>query len=462
MARSKAHLGSLRGEITAWFDQRANDARFARFTAHFDTLAEFLTRLLDTIEARLEKLECELPASSGEAYERCRAAEQSLTIVWRTFAWYADKYEQRERDPSADALCAGDEIVRSCWTEPFVAVGRTPPSGPLAYLEPRFDAFATPRVSLPPDLRAPGDELIGDIVKELPIPTIALPLSCPDEPWWLVLAAHETGHHIQKDLVPGLENITRDTLEQAISALPGGPALAPAWRRWSLECFADAFSVAMVGPAAAWAVDELQHAADGRLLRVPTVDDRYPPPLVRLALLGELSHCLGLAGEAFDAQSALAWLADLPPNEPGLAPGRAAAEPHIRVTPMVARALLDLPIDGRHSLLQVCGWDGERFAQKGVAVTWAAQLPRSSPVITPRTKRWSARMAISSGVNAYVQATATGAGTALEQRLGQNLVAVIASCGEPGVLAAERTTADVTAIADRFADRLPDAANGES
>jgi len=461
VGRSRAHLRSLRGEITAWFDRRANDQRFARFTGHFEILAEFLTRLLDAIEARLKKLEGEAPTSSGEVYERCRAAEQSLIIVRRTFAWYADKYEQRERDPTAEALRAGDEIVRSCWTEPFAALGRTPPSGPLAYLEPRFDAFATPRVSLPPDLRAPGDELIGNIVKELPIPTIALPVSCPDEPWWLVLAAHETGHHIQKDLIPGLEDKTRDTLENAVAAMPGGADLAPAWRRWSLECFADAFSVAMVGPAAAWAVDELQYAADSRLLRVPTFDDRYPPPIVRLALLGELGHCLGLPGAAFDAQAALAWL-DTLPADPALNPGRAAAEPHIRATPTVAQALLDLPIDGRHSLLQVCGWDGERFADKGTAATWAAQLPRSSPVITPRAKRWSARVAISSGVSAYMLASAKSViNGEQQQRLGQNLTAILATCGEPGVLAAEATAGDVAALADRFADQLPDAVTGE-
>jgi hypothetical protein len=219
----------------------------------------------------------------------------------------------------------------------------------------------------------------------------------------------------------------------------------------------------MVGPAAAWAVDELQHAADGRLLRVPTFEDRYPPPIVRLALLGELSRCLGLAGQVFDAQSALAWLADLPPTEAGLAPGRAAAEPHIRATPSVAQALLDLPIDGRHSLLQVCGWKGERFAQKGVAGTWAVQLRMSSPVITPRAERWSARIAISSGVSAYLRAAATGlADSALEQRLGQNLIAILGTCGEPGVLAAESKVANVAALADRFAERLPDAASGAS
>jgi hypothetical protein len=457
VVRAKAHLGSLRGEIDGWFATRANDARFARFTAHFETLAEFLSRLLNTIEGRLTKLECAPPASSGEAYERCRAAEQSMTIVWRTFAWYADKYEQRERDPNAEALRAGDEIVRSCWTEPFAALGRLPPSGPLAYLEPRFDAFATPRVSLPPDLRAPGDELIGDIIKELPIPTIALPVSCPDEPWWLVLAAHETGHHIQKDLVPGLENATREALEQAVAGLPGGQELALAWRRWALECFADAFSVAMVGPAAAWAVDELQHAADSRLLRVPTFEDRYPPPIVRLALLGELSRCLGLADLPFDAKAALAWLSELP-SDAGLQAGRAAAEPHIRAAPTVAQALLDLPIDGRHSLLQVCGWDGERFAETGVTGRWAAQLPKGSPVITPRTKRWSARVAISSGVSAYMQ-MANGES---QQRLRQNLTAILATCGEPGVLAAGSPAGDVAAIADRFAERLPDAGNGGS
>jgi hypothetical protein len=41
-------------------------------------------------------------------------------------------------------VLAADEVVRSCWTEPFDNAGVPRPTGPLVFLDPRFDAVATP------------------------------------------------------------------------------------------------------------------------------------------------------------------------------------------------------------------------------------------------------------------------------------------------------------------------------
>jgi hypothetical protein len=466
IARSKIHLDSLRAEIEAWFNERDAEPRYARFARHFKVLREFLNKLLSAIDERLKLLAKQPPPCSGDAYDRCRATEQSLTVVRRTFEWYADKYDQRTTgtdglpgSPLYATLLAADEVVRSCWTEPFVALGLAPPSGPLAYLDPRFDAFATPRESPPPDLRAPGDELIGEIVAALPIPTIALPISCPLEPWWLVLIAHETGHHVQKELVAQLENATRDALGVAVSKPPeGDPQLVADWRRWAVECFADAFSVLMVGAAAGWAVDELQHSTVERLVRAPTNTDRYPPPIVRLALLGELTATLEVPPHTFGMEEALAWLRGLTPDA-ATAAGRDAAERHLAVTPLVARALIDMPIALGRNLRQVCAWNPEYFAQKGSMMKWAAQLPSPTPVMTQLNRRWSARVAVSSGVRAYRDAQKVPPpDTTSQVRLRDNLISTLRTCGEPGTLAGAAAAPDVDELAARFAELLPDAA----
>ena len=203
-------------------------------------------------------------------------------MVRRLNEWYADKYDQRLDERTGVVLRAADEVVRSCWAEPFAALGRPAPSGPLAYLDPRFDAAATPRVSVPTDLRAPRDALIGEFVRELPIPTIALPGTSRDEPWWLVLAAHETAHHVQHDLAPGLVARTRDCVADVAGRPPVGDAETGAcWGGWAQEVFADACAVLTVGPVAAWAVEELQHAPPRRLVALPAPGSRYPPPAVR-------------------------------------------------------------------------------------------------------------------------------------------------------------------------------------
>jgi hypothetical protein len=432
------------------------DQQFARFARHFDVLEAVLARMLRALDRELAALGADRPA--GRVYERCRELDRSLLTVTRTFEWYAGKYDQRLDERRAPVLAAADEIVRSCWSEPFAALGRQPPTGPLPYLEPRFDACATPRVSAPPDLRAPADAQVAEHVRELPIPTIALPNAATREAWWLVLAAHETGHHVQHDVIPGVV-ATSAALAEAADGSPGGDAeLAEHWSLWGQEAFADAYSTLMVGPGAAWAVDELQHATPARLVTVPQPGDRYPPPAVRLALLGEVAGCAGMGVGALGA-----------PRQCGpgcMAPGalgntvspaaRDAVDRHLRVLPGIA-ALLGLSPDGT-TLRQLSGMRPEWFAAKGRVAAWAAQLRADTPIIAPVNTRPAARLAIAAGVAAYerlVPAAAADPDPAGQlARLHHNLLEILPACGVPGVLAPPSPAAGVAALADRLATRL--------
>jgi hypothetical protein len=421
----------LRTEIADWFARRRSDARFARFGQHFDVLDKALGRMLDAVQAELHQLVDEFP---GHVHERCRGLDIGLSHVQRLHAWYAAKYDQRLDHRLAPTLQAADEIVRSCWSEPFAALGLTPPTGPVAYLEPRYDATATPRVSVPPDLRAPDDSLVALAVGKLPVPVIALPAICVAEPWWLVLAVHETGHHVQTDLAPGLVRATREALHAAGS---------DDWYRWSQEVFADAFSVLMVGSAAAWAVGELQHAPDHRLGRVPGTLDRYPPPAVRMALLGELARCAGVPDPGPGVDDVRRWLdrADL------VAGTRSLISGHLDVTAAVARALIELPVQGM-ALRDLCGYDTGAAAQSG---DWARALVADAPMIAGRGDRAAARIGIAGGVAAYRADPSHAAA------LHRNLAAQLAGCGPSGHLAAA-PAADVDAVADSLAEQLVAAA----
>ena len=304
----------LREDVSGWLAKRRDDDRFSRFVRHLDVLDAVLSRMLDALGRELASLAGARPAEV--VYERCRELDGSLLVVARTFGWYAEKYDQRLDDRWAGVLRAADEIVRSCWTEPFAALRMAPPTGPLPYLDARFDAMATPRVSVPPDLRAPADALVAEYVRELPVPTIALPEVVRQEPWWLVLAAHETGHHVQRDLVPTLVADTRAAVAAAVGACAGA-GLADDWAGWAVEAFADTYSVLMVGAGAVWAIEELQLAEPARLVTAPAPGDRYPPPAVRLSLLGELCRAAGVRpdGGPPGAAELLGWLRTLPDTE---------------------------------------------------------------------------------------------------------------------------------------------------
>lgn len=452
--RSSASVRFLRQEITEWLDGRRGDPRFVRFVDHFDVLDVVLGRMLDAIEGALA--EAGRSRSSGEAYERCRELDRSLVTTRRMFEWYASKYDQRLNDRLAPALRGADEVVRSCWQQPFAVREQTAPTGPLPYFDVRFDAHATPRVSVPPDLRAPTDAVIADLVGRLPIPTIALPVWAAREAWWLVLAAHETGHHVHKDLAPGLEAATRSALTAAVlAAVPDDEVVArdevaALWAGWALEAFADAYSILMVGAAAGWAIDELEHASAVKLLAPPEPGGRYPPPAIRLALLGELARQTGAAGRLPGAGDT----PDVPnvpdvPNMPDLPAGtRMAAERHLTVVPAVAAALLDVEVDGL-TLRRLSGARPEWFAAQGRVDAWAQRLTKPEPVLSRLDERVAARLVIGAGVAAAEHATGDD-----RSRLHDNLVEILPACGQPGRMGASPPRPEIDALAADLAGRL--------
>lgn len=318
VARSLAGADLLREEITGWLTARRCDARFTRFGHHFVVLEQLLYGTLAALRADI--------VAAGElrpselAYARCAHLDDGVRVVRRVFDWYAPRYDQRLDQRYGPALAAADEVVRACWWQPFEVLGRTPPTGPLPYLDPFFDAYATPRSAVPRDLLP--------LLDELPIPLIALPGWAASEAWWLVVAAHETGHVVLHDL--GLTSAVRLALGERSA--------------WAEEVFADVYSVLMVGTAARWLVDELEH---GRT----RPSDYYPPPDLRLAL-------------------------------------------------MVAGDLLALEVDGVPLRELGPGFD------PALAGVWTERLTDPHPVITKVTGRASARTMIAAGVQAHAAAPA--------------------------------------------------------
>ena len=393
--------------------------------------------------------------SSGAVYDRCGQLDKSLVTALRLFEWYSSKYDQRLNGELAPTLHAADEVVRSCWSEPFALLGRQPPTGPLVYLDGQFDAFATPRVSVPPDLRAPADSLVAAFVSELPIPAIALPDFASREAWWLALAAHETGHHVQKDLFPAqkekgllpeLEQATRDRLTEVAAAAPGG------WPGWGMEAFADAYSVLMVGEAAAWAIDELQHSVPANLFRLAGRGSRYPPPAVRAALLGECLRAMGVSSSWPTAAQAVARLDGLAdPAVPG--PVREVLAGQLAVVPAVADALIDLPIGG-HRLRELADVQPALLTKLAELRGWAGQLTQPNAVLPGLGEPAAARLVAAAGVAAYRQWAGQPAAASILPVVQQNLLALLPACGPSGVLEAPPNPAEVTALAGQLSQRL--------
>lgn len=430
VARSRAAVDALAAQIRGWLAARREDPLFHRFASHLHALDTVLTRMLERL---LVELAAEAPDTAA-GYERCRRVDRGLATLRRLFLWYAGKYDQRLPGGHPAVLGAADELARSCWGEGFAALKRKPPSGPLCFVDNRVDALARRRCEVPSELRPAGDDPVAEFVDRLPIPVIALPETAVREGWWLVLAAHETGHHVLLDL--DLGDAVRAALRDAVR-----PDLIQDWTRWHNEVFADLYSVLMVGAAAAWAIDELQYGPPEHLLRPR---GGYPAPLVRLAFLGETLKALGAPG-------------DVPAAADVAAAEDTTAARHLAVLPEVVHALLDVPLGTgtlRSLALDEVVTSGPRLR------SWSAQLTRPEPAIGALGSPEAPRVLAAAAVHRYRALTGAGKDDALGA-LHTGTVSMLARSGAPGVLAPPGEP-ELEELADALGELLVErAADGE-
>lgn len=427
VARCAETISAARDDVVSWVADRRGERLFRRFTGHLDVLEDVLIRVLDRIAAAQAVQE----QDAGAEYARCRRIDRCTAVVRAVLRWYAVKYDQRlAGQPYSELLASADAITLSCWQEPFARDFRVAPTGPLCFVDDRSDGHVLRRCSVPGELKLTGDELVDELISELPVPVISLPERAARGAWWLVVVAHESGHHVEHDF--GLSRAVRTSLSQAVPE-----SLKSRWTAWSAEVFADAYAAVMLGPAALWPVEELQYGPDGFMLQ-PAAS--YPAPLVRLALLGELLRHLGAKEPLFGADEALGRLS-----------GRSATDvqeafAHLGVLPDVVDALLDLPLAG--GKLRALA-DPSVVQGTGRVMSWSEQLGRQDRVIWPIDERVSPRLLLAAAARRHQTVTEHEELAILHG----NLLAELAGSGAPGVLA-ERAGEPTAELADRLADRL--------
>ena len=321
---------------------------------------------------------------------------------------------------------AADELIWSCWKTAWTHLHTgDPPAAPIPYLEAEFAASATPHDGAPPGIR-PGDadELLKNHIALLPIQVIALPSTCTRRPWWLIVAAHETGHLVQDQLA-----LVPDT---ALALERDAGDDADQWGTWARELFADAFSVLMAGPAAIWAIAELEMQAD--LNHLSAGVSLYPPPLVRVEVANEVARQARITG-----------------YEPGFPP-----TPHDDLTarlmtraPSVAAALLALLGGSAQEPNALGSQTADAFKAGGQIAIWRDNLLSNEAPLTERSLS-AARFCACAGVAAWqgiardVAARQRLTGTDLGQpdllaqadRLAERVLLALPDCREPGTRAA--------------------------
>ena len=362
--------------------------------------------------------------------------------VKEIWAYYRDKFDQRDPDSSSAALlAAADELVWSCYKQAFLNKDFLPAGvsirpAPLAYVAPDYSPATWEADKLAPAELRPGSEIEGleDLLLTLPVPVIRLPPWCLASPWWLAFIAHETGHNIQRELK--LTDSFGLLLQKAVTDAGGDPkADGERWKRWGNEIFADLYSIAMLGAWAVRALVEIELAAPERM---SIRRGEYPPALVRLEL------CVQAAGRmGFDGAAALAGL-DLA----AIPAAQAAAQDRALVSAVLDTALGPL-WDGGPTLETLVGLNVHRrdLLAAGRAGIWAGALVGSLPV--PVRGLPNARFITAGAVMAWEKANQLAASDQRQSTLdalAANLLAVLPKAGPEGVRAKPLETPETRSL----------------
>jgi hypothetical protein len=253
-----------------------------------------------------------------------------------------------------------------------------------------------PRDEPPQDLRSDVDaKFLNSMLREMPVPVVAISPNCADEPWTLAFLAHEVGHHVQHDFLPNGGLIDEFG---AILMAHGGAS----WKQWGQEIFADVFSILTLGHWALWALTELVWSDTETML--DDSNPRYPSPLLRLLFMQALADKLSLDGKFALRGMDSAELLQNPVVVGGRDLRQSTQDAQPLIGPVVEAVLDALPHVGK--LPDLLGFQSENYlAPGGMAHLWSQMLVGSTH-LEPRQQLASSRMVLSGGVEAWAKAVA--------------------------------------------------------
>lgn len=409
MARARVEVDRVGLELAGWLKRRRDADVLQQYRTQFAFLEAQLGAGLQRLGEDLGNLRAG-GAGTGRVYRGCREVEVRLAWLERVWGYFRRKFDQREGVEGErsgrvrEVLLAADEVVWSCYAAAFVSRKRSVPTAPLPYLEPLYTPNAQPRTRRPPELEADVDQpFMKACLESLPIPVLGLPWACVEEPWWLVLLAHEVGHHVQHDGGAGSEWVTRfaEQLEQT-----GGDV----WFARGEEVFADFYSVLCCGTAPIRALVEFVLDETGAFHR--SARAQYPSARVRLALMLAWARRLGLSVEG-----CLPDYVELP-EDASVPPGTRGDLDQVG---KLVEVVQGWAVEGGCGLETLVGYRREDFGTGGTVETAARSLARGQQVSMGENLS-SARLAVAAGARVWAmgearvrqdEAAAVGVGQAM-------------------------------------------------
>jgi hypothetical protein len=221
-----------------------------------------------------------LKDKTGDALlEAAPEATRVLLGAFRVWEFFRQKWIQRREPELKKYLDVADEFALACYGPVLAKLKSRRP--PLVYLNGGESPFVLNRNT---EFHIEGEndgefnkKNYKTILSKLAFPVIGVPWHQLE--FWpeLLVVAHEVGHAVERDLE------LEDTVEMAIVKAIGRSSRSAYWKSWRSELFADAYGCAAAGPASASALaDYLANSTDELRAPMPSAQDKYPPPLLRI------------------------------------------------------------------------------------------------------------------------------------------------------------------------------------
>lgn len=364
---SRTELKRFTNSVGDWYDMRVASDHAQQYASQLEAVRTELLATAERIETRLGKE----PAGVLATYDNCMRCDLAIGWLHRVFAFFREKFDQRDDPQFSKALRAADEVVWSCF-RPFTRYNHTKEPAPLPYLEPQYSPAAVRRdrsLAAVVD-RGTGFEFLTDYLNTLPIPVLRLPLAAASTPWIHVVIGHEVGHFVQPLIRNGYHEEFADLVKGVAKAAGASGADAEAWRKCATEIFADWYSIAVMGPWALWAIAQYE-LANENAMRLRRAEYGYPSALVRLRFMQQLADALSPDGGKFGAAVLSALGEDALVSAQPLS---AAEKSDHAIAAALAARLAKEKIGDRGTLTDTVGYDPAAYAEKGDVETWSRTL----------------------------------------------------------------------------------------
>ena len=291
-AQTLQELERFSQELADWREWRTDHDERGQYKSQLTAIVNEVAGALDMIRKRVSDLGAG-GAAAGELYTRLARLDRQL--IWVRYAWdfFRSRFDQRDDPQLGRALKAADEVCWSCFKPAFQGASKRP-TAPL----PCIDLDYSPSTLLSTNahrldrLERIDNLALAAFFKELPVPILGLPPTIVTSPWMLALVAHESGHSVMNDVDTPEPDSFADRVMQAVQRAGGVEEDEVRWESWSPELFADWYALLMMGPAAAWALAQLEF---GEAAQMTVTREKYPPARIRLLVLARMASQLGFS-----------------------------------------------------------------------------------------------------------------------------------------------------------------------